>query len=1085
MAELMNHVTEIAENIGPRPVSTEEENLTSNYVAEQFEANGFDVDIDEFATPTGVKWPFAIAYAAMILGTIISGLGIFAPELSTTMYALGLLLLVISLAIYFTERLDKPILSKLLVRGVSQNVVARYVPSSVARERRRRKVIIVAHVDTVRAEPEAAPFIINKLPLIKNIVYYVMIGLAVVFFVRMLPLPLPDTVDFVLWIISLVACVIILAALVCILVQRFMPYVSGGNDNASSLAVMLEMSRLLMDPEARENYANAELAEGDEADEEFDEYDDEYDEYADEYADEYDEYEDEEAVQHSAEEAYAAGLVPEGAEIEYEDDYADDEYADDYDDEYADEEPAAGETQVMRPVAAAEAEPVAEVEPEPEPQAEAEPEPAAAEEVPPGGAWPVPGVDYDPEAAEEPEPSYPSIFEPIPEPEPLPVSGLPAWYTAAKQKASQAPAEEGEEKTFRGRFADMPVRGRVERAESAPAPQPAVAAQPEPVAAVEAAPEPEPEPQAVEEKKPTMRRSGALAAAMAAAAEHAAEFEAAPEPQAEPEQDLQPVAEAEIEAANEPAAEPEAEQAVLHLDIFDDDLADLDPDSTGTFSVADAAPAARPAGLTGLIPTISVDDAAPADEQASDELEPLTRSQIFPAVKATAEPEVEATEPAAEPEPAKAPTPKRTPRRKPAPKPAAAKAEPKPRAKPTARRVTEKFEPTKARRSHDDAASMLNNSHQRAAVNSTYEGTPQGGPQATQAFDPFAPKGDPAADASLISPEVSTQFQPVSPALSSQFAAVDATEPAAGKTGSFPSLTGSFPSLTGSFPSLTGSFPTLGEKKQKQQSMDDFDFSLNDEPYTYGAEEDDFAAFENFGPDTTSEIHMPNSRMHGMLDGARDGVGGLFSKFGRKKKQQDDAVDSWGSDDDDDFGWKGGGYMHSETENARKAARDRAAQIREAVVQMTEEDLLDKEVWFVALGASNGGQRGMKNFLELHRSELRGALLINLEGIGAGDICFVDYEGDAKTIRSDRRLQSLVRNASKELDGEEMPAERLNWRDTDATPALKAGLRAMTIMGFDGVAPTGWHWSSDTADIVNEDKMEYTIRLLLKMIENS
>ena len=66
-----------------------------------------------------------------------------------------------------------------------------------------------------------------------------------------------------------------------------------------------------------------------------------------------------------------------------------------------------------------------------------------------------------------------------------------------------------------------------------------------------------------------------------------------------------------------------------------------------------------------------------------------------------------------------------------------------------------------------------------------------------------------------------------------------------------------------------------------------------------------------------------------------------------------------------------------------------------------------------------------------------------------------------------------------------MSAERLNWRDTDATPALEAGMRAMTIMGFDGVAPTGWHWTTDYTGIVEEEKLEYVTSVLMKMIENS
>ena len=171
--------------------------------------------------------------------------------------------------------------------------------------------------------------------------------------------------------------------------------------------------------------------------------------------------------------------------------------------------------------------------------------------------------------------------------------------------------------------------------------------------------------------------------------------------------------------------------------------------------------------------------------------------------------------------------------------------------------------------------------------------------------------------------------------------------------------------------------------------------------------------------------------------------------------------------------------------SAFAAAKARAAEIRDSVVSMTESDLLDKEVWFVALGASGAGAQGMKNFIDLHGPELRGALIINLECVGAGEIKYVDVEGAGKACPSDRRLQSLVRAASKEVAGHEMPHQKLDWRDTDATPALLEGMRAMSIMGFDGVAPACWHWKTDTIDIVDPDNLEYVTKVLLKVIEEA
>ena len=255
MAELMEHVQVLADEIGPRPVSTEEEHQASLYVAQHLQDAGLEVDVDEFMTPTGVRWPYAISFALVILGTVLSGIGTFVPGLATTFFAIGLLFVVASMVIYFTERLNKPILSKMLSRGVSQNVIARYVPSSVARERRRRKIVVVAHVDTVRSHPEAMPAVVNALPILKKVIYYCMIGTAVVFAIRILPIPWPETIDFVLWIISVIACLFLLVCLVCIVVNRFMPYVSGANVNASSLAVLIGLAQRLMDPAERERYA--------------------------------------------------------------------------------------------------------------------------------------------------------------------------------------------------------------------------------------------------------------------------------------------------------------------------------------------------------------------------------------------------------------------------------------------------------------------------------------------------------------------------------------------------------------------------------------------------------------------------------------------------------------------------------------------------------------------------------------------------------------------------------------------------------------------------------------------------------------
>lgn len=1050
MAELMEHVQVLTDEIGPRPVSTEEEHQASLYVAQNLQDAGLEVNIDEFATPTGVRWPYALSFGLVIVGTVLSGLGKFVPGLSTTFFAIGLLLVAAALVFFFTERFNRPILSKALCRGVSQNVVARYVPSSVARERRRRKVVVVAHLDTVRAQPEAMPAVVNALPILKKAAYFCMIGLGAAFLIRMLPFPWPETVDFVLWIVSLIACVFLLLWMICIAANRFTPYVSGANDNASSIAVMLGLARRLLDPAERERFAKETAAkkEAREAEaaaaamppvETF-----QPEQSAGTFDPEQESYEspsESEPVIHGEDEARAAGLVPEGVELEYAEDATVAMPA------LADEPAAVQGDPELEAAESVEDEPEAEAAEE-EPVVLAVELPVAAAAAPVAAAAAAAGAAAV--AAAEPAPASPEdAVDP----------GLPSWYTAAKRKAAASePADEAEPE-LRSRYASMPTtreQARAmqaqRRAEEDEAAQPAVPepAEAEPVVEhiqgrsvddilVDLGVDPQEMPgsSAPLFEVPTLEEAPAPRFSFAGAQ---------PEPAA-------------------PVRDNVISLAAFKGQLAEADVEDLEPSIEGGFEEGDVidelAAAANRAGLTGRIPVIGAEsdepngfatyaavdagdagfaaagagepaESADDDDDAPEQEQPLSAGLTgsFKALQARRAAAKEA-------------------------KAAQQAAQPKRNAKPTARRAGSDFVPTKAADAHSDAAQMLSASYQAAAVDSEFHDTIQAAPQ-QPAFDPFAPKGDPAANASLISPSVSTAFPAVSPALSTEFPAVGDYSAAPGSTSSFPSLTGTFPSI--------GSSTAAGDPFGQASASD------------FGDAGD---AFNGFAPNMDAQIDAPASRMHGFMDK----VGGVFGKIGRKKKDQDqDLSDGWV---DDDNGWKGGAYFDQDRASSREAVRARAAQIKEAVVCMTESDLLDKEVWFVALGASGAGNKGMKNFLELHKNELRGALIINLEGVGAGDICFVDYEGTSKARRSDRRLQSLVRKASKELDGTEMSAERLNWRDTDATPALEAGMRAMTIMGFDGVAPTGWHWTTDYTGIIEEEKLEYVTSVLMKMIENS
>ena len=98
-------------------------------------------------------------------------------------------------------------------------------------------------------------------------------------------------------------------------------------------------------------------------------------------------------------------------------------------------------------------------------------------------------------------------------------------------------------------------------------------------------------------------------------------------------------------------------------------------------------------------------------------------------------------------------------------------------------------------------------------------------------------------------------------------------------------------------------------------------------------------------------------------------------------------IGSWDNFDDD--GWKGG---------AAGLVTMSEDELRDAITSMGDDELLGHDIWFVATGASECGNAGMKAFLDEHRDKLRGVFLINLESIGAGTLATLTTEGRNRVL---------------------------------------------------------------------------------------
>ncbi|MDR1183251.1 MAG: hypothetical protein LBK67_00460 [Coriobacteriales bacterium] len=287
--------------------------------------------------------------------------------------------------------------------------------------------------------------------------------------------------------------------------------------------------------------------------------------------------------------------------------------------------------------------------------------------------------------------------------------------------------------------------------------------------------------------------------------------------------------------------------------------------------------------------------------------------------------------------------------------------------------------------------------------------------------------------------------------------------------------------------SATGSFMPLGTTGVMKPVGGEL-LSYHNEGEIYIHDADDTAISERYsqtGEYSEPElVNIPESRVKSFLGSVGDRLSGkkkeklesspsawlgVDERFDARKEGS--AIGSWenfGEDDD----WNGGAYGGATYEENVKA-----------VVSLSHE-LLDKEVWLVALGANESKNAGLANLFANHSSELKSALFVNLLGVGIGDLVFTVSEGNYRPAQTDHRMQSLISSAAQSMAIPIGPV-KFSAFATDCTETLKRGGRAISIMGLKKQVPVGWRWSDDEVSRLREDNMSDTAALVIETIKNS
>lgn len=228
MSQAYRYVRSLAEEIGPRGSCTEKEKKTAAYLKEEMSRSGLETREESFMAVTSFSWVFGLIDLLFIVAVLIF----------PTSPNWGLALALFAFLAFTLESSTFPFLSVLLPKKKSQNLVA-LIP---ARSKPIRKVIITAHYDSSKSALNFSPKMVKGFR--RN--YLLMVGamgLEVLLFALGALTTLPKML---LWFLSLPGALYLLFTLLTLIHREIAgQYTPGANDNASGVAVLLEVGKVL------------------------------------------------------------------------------------------------------------------------------------------------------------------------------------------------------------------------------------------------------------------------------------------------------------------------------------------------------------------------------------------------------------------------------------------------------------------------------------------------------------------------------------------------------------------------------------------------------------------------------------------------------------------------------------------------------------------------------------------------------------------------------------------------------------------------------------------------------------------------
>lgn len=1087
MPDILDHVAYLSQEIGPRPAGTEEEQQAALYITEQMQKDaGLSAIIEDFSGAPGAEAPRVICCAATLIITVLA---LFLPVVGVA----SIVVTLIAALLFAAEVFNRPVLSRAFARGVSQNVVAKYEPSYSAESggSRRRKVIVVSRYDSGKVRAELNGPLLSILPILQWATFGAMVFLPLLLIVRnVVFLNAEGVTAIVLNVLACIALVLVALPLVFALLHKLASYNEAANCNAAGTAVMMEVARRV----GRGRVSEAELSARSDA-----------------------------AI-HGEAAAREAGLVPEGAQLVY-------EAASVKPPEPAPQTPEARLAAAKAAVAALSGKPVTGVSasdiaqnlvqikepPLPMPtdegyrelrdetrealssipedtmqEALANAEAAAAEEAARAAAE---AAALAAATAGMAASSYAAVTQAS-----EPSDGVPDWFKKAQEKAKKPRADKPVQ---RSKFASALDAADEESAGHFAEAGSSADRASEAAVSYERA-------EAREVKAPQWHTSEVEAAAAPAAAE-AAE---APAPAAEGVYEMPaqegaaqvPAISAESQQQSAPApADPYSTTAMPPIDVSELRLGDIPPiDDVPMPSFLDPRKVQEEAR------------AAQADEQRTGNRVDVTGAPIGASGRIdvvtehydefSAGPQAEAA----------------------APRPIVL-----PDIGVSAANLTPISELPKQRAPLADVESSGKSAAKSllTMLPSISVGDESSDDAASAERAPEPEQADVAKKHSLRS---------MLPSLSGSISRTDIAE---GKTSNV-SAAGAFvpAGATGTFAPIgdelldnvdpediyiddaddsaydqnfteTGAFAGPGyvempksrvhrlfdrlRRKNKDQEPSPQEWLEVDESFdarTVGAERGGWESFREDSladPAATTQLDPYNA-------GYENDEYGTFEDDGFDGPYDYDNVDEYdeGYGPDERRPWHGGAFSPRRMEKAELDMEDAPSEVLDAVdfddpdvpvelkqiYQFRNPDI-NTEVWFVALGSELAQNGGMRAFLTEHQQDLRGSIIIDLDALGAGDLCMIEQEGMYRTVKTSSRMKRYVKKAS-QATGLSVGNAQIKWKDSASSYAIKQGYQAMHLVGMDGAKPAFFAQGDDVLENIDEQTLEANADFVMELLKN-